>query len=285
MNQLLLLVAAIGVVPLIVGLVRLDRGVTAASSLPGLASTLWCAFAFNLTFFWQELWLFIPKALTPGLSPVLYHNNHDWSGEARIAELLQGTGALATLASGIACLAWLSVHRRLARGWQLFLFWMAFQGLFQSLSQCAIGAIIPGNDVGRALAFLGAGVPLKALVLAAAIIAMRCAGILLARFAPAGLAQTEAYGSRRLAYAMLVSAVACVIISIPFREPRDLIEVVMIPAIVNLVGAGWFVLGISPRASAPLEARPGGARWYFPAVLLALTLAVFQLVLRHGIRF
>ena len=47
-----------------------------------VASALLCALAFNLTFFWQELWLVIPKALTPGLHPILFHNDHDWTGSA-----------------------------------------------------------------------------------------------------------------------------------------------------------------------------------------------------------
>jgi hypothetical protein len=51
--------------------------------------------AFNLTFFIQELFLVVPKALTPGLRPTLFHNNHLWQGEHPLASLFQGTGALA----------------------------------------------------------------------------------------------------------------------------------------------------------------------------------------------
>ncbi len=45
-----------------------------------LQSALLCAFAFNLIFFIQELFLVVPKALTPGLRPTLFHNNHHWTG-------------------------------------------------------------------------------------------------------------------------------------------------------------------------------------------------------------
>jgi hypothetical protein len=63
------------------------------------------------------------------------HNDHDWTGSARIAELLQATGALATLGSGLAALALLSASRRWSVDGRLLLWWMAFRGLFQSLTQ------------------------------------------------------------------------------------------------------------------------------------------------------
>ena len=56
-----------------------------------LGSVLFCALAFNLTFFFQELFLVIPKALLPGVHATLYHNNHDWTGSDPRVELLQGT--------------------------------------------------------------------------------------------------------------------------------------------------------------------------------------------------
>jgi hypothetical protein len=61
-------------------------------------SALLYALAFNLTFFIQELFLVLPKALTPGLRPTLFHNNHTWQGDNPLANLLQGTGALAIAA-------------------------------------------------------------------------------------------------------------------------------------------------------------------------------------------
>ena len=54
-------------------------------------SSLFCStLAFNLTFFLQELFLVIPKALVPGVHATLYHNNHGWTGDAAILPLLQG---------------------------------------------------------------------------------------------------------------------------------------------------------------------------------------------------
>ena len=66
---------------------------------PMVHSMLAYALAFNLTFFIQELFLVLPKAMVPDLTATLFHNNHDWTGTAPIAELFQGTGALAILAS------------------------------------------------------------------------------------------------------------------------------------------------------------------------------------------
>src|SRR5262245_17447751 len=97
---------ALGLAPFIAG-VRLLRPAPAPSPQDARAlvgSTLLCALSFNLTFFWQELWLVIPKALVPGLHPVLYHNNHDWSGHVVVADLLQGTGAVATFVLGLSFL-------------------------------------------------------------------------------------------------------------------------------------------------------------------------------------
>src|ERR1044072_8261141 len=60
-----------------------------------LSSWLLAVLAFNLVFILQDFFLVLPKVLVPGLHPILFHNNHDWSGSDPIAELLQGTGALA----------------------------------------------------------------------------------------------------------------------------------------------------------------------------------------------
>jgi hypothetical protein len=276
--SLVLLIAFAGLLPLLAGFARLRRSGASASPWPRPGAVLLCTLAFNLTFFWQELWLVIPKALTPGLSPILYHNDHDWTGSSPVAPLLQGTGALATLCSGLGSLALLRGWRNGSTGARLFLWWLAFQGLFQSLTQFAIGSLLPGNDVGRALAWLGAGAAAKIAVCGASVVAMAGAGIGLASRAPAG---TD--GTRASALALLATAAGCVVLSVPFREPRDLVEVAMIPAIVNLVGIGWVVFGAT-LARGPAAGRDApGVAW--PLLGLVMLLAVFQLVLRPGIRF
>lgn len=276
MTAILLLVLATGVAPLVAGLWLLKP--SAEKALPAFGAVLLCTLAFNLTFFWQELWLVIPKALTPGLHPVLFHNNHDWSGTATNVELLQGTGALATLASGLVFCAALAAARGLSPSWRLFFFWMAFQGLFQALSQLAIGTVLSGNDVGRALAYLHAGDTAKLLVLALAVVAMALSGGWLARFYPSGSR------GRSFGWQILCTALVAVALCIPFREPRNIIEVALIPLIVNLMGAGWLVLGAAwtrPKENPVLEVP--SQLW--PLLALGAVLAVFQLVLKPGIAF
>lgn len=67
-------------------------GADATPSLPLiLNSAVVYALSYNLIFFIQELFLVVPKALTSGLRPTLFHNNHTWSGDNPVAALLQGT--------------------------------------------------------------------------------------------------------------------------------------------------------------------------------------------------
>lgn len=282
MTILLSLVVAIGLLPFAIGLWRL-RG---SSSLQRtdwrglIVSTLLCALAFNLTFFWQELGLVVPKALIPGLEPILYHNDHDWRGDAPIAELLQAGGAVATLASGLFFL-WLG--SRTGRGfptWRLFAFWMAFQGLFQSLSQWSVGSLIAGNDVGRAFAYLGVWPILRMIILILTVLAMFATGRTLARYYPLA----DGMPRRATAMTLLATLLIAVVLTIPFRVPREPIEVVLIPLVVHAIGLGWLVLGMSMTDAAPVrrEQRPS---LLTPALALAALLAFFQFILRPGVAF
>lgn len=282
MTILLGLVVSIGLFPFAIGLWRL-HGNHALQPVDwrGLAaSTLLCALAFSLTFFWQEVGLVVPKALTPGLEPILYHNDHDWRGDAPIAELLQAGGAVATLASGLLFLWIVSRIGRDFPTWRLFAFWMAFQGLFQSLSQWSVGSLIAGNDVGRAFAYLGVGPTQRGVVLILTVLAMFAAGRALARHYPL------AGGTQRRATAMglLGTLSIAIVLIIPFRVPREPVEVVLIPLVVHAIGLGWLVLGLSTTGAASDRREPRPAL-LIPALALAALLAFFQLVLRPGIAF
>src|SRR5450432_3248120 len=158
-----LLVLVIG--PLLLGLMGISRVRRASvGEISGLAdhwnwkltiaSALLYALAFNLTFIVQELFLVIPKALIPGLRPILFHNNHTWTGENPLASLFQGTGALAIFVTGLLCA--LLLRRRPPRsvGVRLFLIWMTYNGFLQSLPQVVIGSVEPENDVGMAMNYL-----------------------------------------------------------------------------------------------------------------------------------
>lgn len=283
MQTLVWLIVGLGLAPLVVGIWRLKSASPDTRQFPPLGSVILCAMAFNLTFFWQELWLVIPKALTPGLSPILYHNDHSWKGSTEIAELLQGTGAIATLASGTGALWVLATCQRMSVSWQVFVFWMAFQGLFQALSQLAVGTVVPGNDVGRAIAYLGATNIIKLILLIASIVGMFGAGAVLARHFPLAISRPAANGTRGFPACLLITALLVVALSVAFRVPRNPVEVVAIPLIVNVIGIGWLTLGASLY---PSRMNGDGIRTvdtFRPIIALAVLLLLFQTVLRPGI--
>ncbi|HMI39863.1 MAG TPA: hypothetical protein VK485_01375 [Sphingomicrobium sp.] len=251
---------------------------------PMAYSTLAYVLAFNLTFILQELFLVLPKAMVPGLHPTLYHNNHRWVGEAPIADLFQGTGALAILLSGLLFCAVAARRKRPS----FLVLWMAFQGLFQSLPQFVVGAITPGQDVGQAYAYLGLGGG-KALVALAALAVIPFAGIWLGKRFLATSWEPGQVDSKRTRFGYLlrmagIPAVAAIPILILFRIPRELIEVLAPPVLVALLGYGWLQLAafrggsVAAQGEAPVRLVP-------LLVAVAALLAIFQLVLRPGIAF
>ena len=253
------------------------------------ASALSAALAFNLVFFVQELLLTLPKALVPGVHVRLYHNNHNWSGDATILPLLQGTGGVADLAMGLLFALLLSGASSRSMTTRLFLFWMAFQGLYEGLSQIVIGAMLPGNDMGMAFGYLGFSPGVKNVAFVLGLILCLLAGSWLAR---AGLrllattAETLTASSRMgfLLRTVMLPALAAGLLLIPFRFPRNLIELVIFPTALMLFGAFCVVLGggFSPTAARPARPSPS---LIVPLAALIVVLLIFQLVLRPGIAF
>lgn len=241
--------------------------------------------AFNLTFFLQELFLVVPKALVPGLEPTLFHNNHNWEGDAPIADLFQGTGALAILLSGILFAA---IAARQARP-SLLVLWLAFHGLFHSLPQFVVGAITPSNDVGQAYDYLALGTPGEVVLALVALIGMAVAGIGLGRLflrAAWDIGQTAAVRAR-FGYLTRIAGLAALVglpLVVLFRVPREPIEVLLPPILVPLFGFAWLQLAaVWPGRSAASGSEP---RQLLPLALAAAALlAIFQLVLRPGIAF
>lgn len=253
------------------------------------ASALLYALAFNLTFLIQELFLVLPKALLPGVHPTLFHNNHTWSGEHPLTGLLQGSGALAILLSGLWC-GW-RLRRRPPAGseWRLFLIWMSYQGLLQALLQVVVGSLNPRNDVGMAMAYLGLGPASRAIAACVALCAIPPAALGLAR-ALLALAPGAAQLASARARSMFMFSVATlpgllgVLLIIPFRLPREALEVFAPPLAVTVVGmlwmqaAAWRLRHVERAALEP----PGSL--LRPLELLIALLLVFQLLLRPGIR-
>jgi hypothetical protein len=252
-------------------------------------STLLCTLAFNLTFSLQELFLVIPKALTPGLHPILYHNNHTWTGQSPYTSLLQGTGALADVICGVCFSLLFVVSQRLSLAMRLFLFWMGFEAFVQGLPQVVIGAFVPQNDVGMAMTYLGFPTSMKSAVAFVSVAAMAAAGYWLApRFVGAFADESEsATGMARLRFvltAALLPSLAMVVLSVPFRIPRNIVEVALVPLVFNLFGIIWLLAGALRI--------PAGPRTHYatltvvgPVIALVALLALFQIVLRPGMAF
>jgi hypothetical protein len=148
------------------------------------------ALAYNLTFLLQELLLVIPKAIY-GLQPILYHNNHRWLVSDPIEDLLQGSGALAVLVSGLLFCWVLSRQSRAQSLLKLFSIWMVYHGLTQSLQQVAFSVLNRNSDVSDALGYLGVGEVLRYSLAIAAVASLVYVGLFLTRpllgFAPSVL--------------------------------------------------------------------------------------------------
>jgi len=285
--------------PLLLGLAGLwlgrTKGAGAAAPAPWdwrltAMSAILYALAFNLVFFIQELFLVLPKAMVPGLRPTLFHNNHDWQGDDPIAALFQGTGALAIFLTGLGFA--LLLRRTRSEGsiaLRLFLIWMAYHGLFQSLPQVAVGAMSPGNDVGMAMNYLAMSATATTIAAILALALMVAAGLWLTR-PLLGLATESAIAGagRRTSFIFRVATLPAVIaipVIIAFRVPREVAEVVAPPIAVTIVGIAW----IQANAWRVTNAKPGlfsAARpVLYPLAALLILLLIFQLILRPGIAF
>jgi hypothetical protein len=239
-----------------------------------IGATLLYALAFNLTFFIQELFLVVPKALTPGLHPTLYHNNHSWEGQHPLASLFQGTGALAIFISAVVCMLLLRSSRSSSKTIQLLLVWMAFSGFFQALPQVVMGAFIPGNDVGMAMDYLQMSPAAKKTAAFAALAALIPLGMLLAREM-----------LRLMPRKVWLSALAAIPLIVAFRVPREPLEVLLPPVLSTVLGL-IAVYATAWRVRDPgTTSEPQEASIAAPLVAVVALLLIFQLLLRPGIAF
>lgn len=253
-----------------------------------LGSMLLCVLAFNLTFFVQELFLVLPKAFTPGLQPTLYHNNHGWAGEHPLAALFQGTGALATAVMGLACLR--AVRRGAGRTpvRRMLLVWFAFCGLLMALPQVVIGAISDGSDVGMAMGYLRLPPSVKIVLAGLALAAMPCVALALRRPVLALAGEGEAATARGRAWHMwklvTLPALLATVVVLPYRVPREWLEVVLLPVLVLVPGVAW--MQASAWRASTTGVRLAGT-WPLGALLIAAVAvwAFFQGVLRLGVPF
>jgi hypothetical protein len=282
----LFLAAALGG-PLLLGLAAFLRRRPRIRRTPwdlklSLASALTYTLAFNLVFIGQELALVIPKALTPGLHPVLFHNNHTWTGDNPLARLFQGTGALADLLMALVALAWLALTRSRSASLRLFAIWVAYSGLFQSLPQAVAGAMLPGNDVGMAWDYLGLSPTAMRVAAALAVVAMAAAGLWLSR----AMLALATPGARPMAFVLrtaVLPGLLGTLLVLPFRVPGAIDQVVVVPVAVAVLGLAWMQGGAWLWRVRPEPSDPPGL--LVPLLANLAVLAVFQLALRPGVAF
>jgi hypothetical protein len=253
-------------------------------------STLLYTIAFNLVFFIQELFLVLPKAFTPGLKPTLYHNNHNWTGDHPLENLFQGTGVAAILLTGLAC-AWLMRrHVGATPTWRVFWIWMAYNGLFMGLPQLATNLLSPGSDVSRAMTYLDMGFAARTITAFAALAAMVIAGLWFTRpflelAERDGQVATAGRRSGFIFNVVTLPALIAILLIVPFRVPRETLEVLLPPIAVAFAGVGWIQASAWQVTDARAALPPGRRALVGPFLVALALLAIFQIVLRPGVDF
>lgn len=287
--------ASLVIVPIVWGIVNLFKykGLTApkfAIRYPTMInSAVFFALAFNIIFFLQEVFLVLGKKAL-GLQSFLYHNNHTWVGEHPMASLMQGSGALGIFLIGLLCLAIFQFIRNSGSIWKLFLFWMAFHGLIQSIPQVIIGYLNPGTDVGQALVgYLKLSEPLliSLSIVSAIAMALLCIWFskLLLEFAPVDADLN--HPKVKLKYIRYIAVGAAIIGSI-FVVPFRILPMgqAVTPFIVSAFSIPW-IWAASAR-SRPIRHVPNSINEkvaWSPVLLLLLLLIFFRWVLVPGVEF
>jgi hypothetical protein len=276
--------------PLLLGLAGATNGWRASDWRLTLTSALLSALAFNLVFFIQELFLVLPKAMTPGLDATLYHNNHSWEGDNPIARLFQGTGAVAIFIVALAMALWLRLRPMRSLSLQILLFWIAFSGFFQSLPQVVVGAAFPGNDVGMAMEYLGLSAGAKAAAAFLALLAIAATGVWLGResLRLASQADEIATPTGRASFVFRIVTLPA-LLALPLiilsRVPGSIDQVVIVPAAVMIIGVSWLQASVWRRTAVRASARAPIRSLLLPASAYLAILLVFHLLLRPGIDF
>lgn len=293
----------IGIGPLLTGLAgvfvprtgapqQVTPGRSQASIWPIIVnSTLLYVVANNIIFFIQELFLVLSKAWVPGLRPTLYHNNHGWSGDAPIAALLQGSGALAIIVCGLLFLVVLH-HMKPSRGHaRLLVFWLAQQGLVQGLLQIPVAVMVSGTDVSQALDFLNWSPAALKVLGVASLIAIALVGIALSRslltFAGDDSAVvTRAARTNFVIRVGLIPIVLGIVLVVPFRLPMQLFNAVLPQLVLAVASAPWIVAAAwMARRVEVVGSESSRTIAYWPIAAAIFIFAVFHLLLRPGIDF
>ena len=261
----------------------------APSYITLLNSAVLYAIAFNLIFFLQELFLVVGKKVL-GLETYLYHNNHTWVGEHPMDSLMQGSGALAIFVIGLISLAIFIFIPNSKSIWKLFMLWMAFHGLIQSIPQVTIGVMDPGTDVGEALVgYMQLSQPILVLLALASIVATAFLGIWFSKpllgFAPKELGLDNP--KMRLNYVRFIAVGAALlgsIMIIPFRVFP--MSQAITPFVIFVFSIPW--VWSAAGSSQPVQSSSSSINekiYCIPIVILILLLIFFRVVLAPGVSF
>ena len=254
---------------------------------PGvLNASLYFALAFNLIYFVQEFFLAWPKSLLPGVDAVVYHNNHNWSGDHPDVILYQGAGALAIIVLGALLTAIGTLLGKRLRGAHPIIWWSACMGLALGLIQISIAAMHPDNDVGQAFEFLGLATEVRQLLAFLNVTAVIAFGTYFVRpllaMAPAGALTTP---RSRVLYTLkfaVVPLVAGTLIAWANRAPP--IGHLTMPLFSGLFILPWTLAAaaITPVPTPVTDRLHRGVDW--PLIIVSLVvLFVFRLVLAEGL--
>ncbi|MDX1478238.1 MAG: hypothetical protein R3301_11075 [Saprospiraceae bacterium] len=251
-------------------------------------STLLYALAYNVVYFIQEFFLAVGKQ-SLGLTAYLYHNNHNWEGTHPKEALMQGSGALSIFILGILLwLAYLSISHWKS-WWRIFVLWLAYHGLIQSLPQLSSAPIDPGTDVGQALAYLQFSPTLEIALGAISIVAIVAVSYIFSRYFlalghPSVALDHPFKRTRTVWHGAVLPAIMGTLLLFPYRiPPVDRYEMTVMLLFVSIPSVFAFAwVGKAPK---PIGNEARGRILVLPIILTIAVLLVFQLVLRPGVVF
>ena len=248
------------------------------------------ALAFNLIFFIQEVFLVIGKKVL-GLESYLYHNNHTWSGQHPDELLMQGAGALGIFILGLLCSILFNYLKHVGSQIRLFILWMGFHGIIQSLPQIVVAYLEPKTDVGQALVDYLQLSELVLIILAiAAILSIPAYCYWIGRQL-LGFVSSEEYISNPrfrsifIKYIGVGAALLGTLLIIPFRLPP--LTQVISPILVMLISIPWVwvLASIHKEVESMTSTTLNDKVLWTPVILLILLLIFFQGVLSKGVSF
>jgi hypothetical protein len=247
------------------------------------------ALAFNLIFFLQELFLVLGKKAL-GLKAFLYHNDHNWVGEHPLTLLMQGSGALAIFLIGLLCLVIFRFIPYSKGIWKLFVLWLAFHGLIQSIPQVIVAYFDPGTDVGEALVgYLNLSQPFLIILAiasstATAMICIRFSRLLL-EFASHHVDLNNPKAKfKYIRFIALGAAIVGSTLVVPFRIPP--IGQAISPFILLAISIPWiWSAAAMSKPSICTSNRINEKIYWSPILFLVLLLIFFRLILAPGVEF